>query len=110
MAELIQLELGLNKAQARFTEAVRKRSEFSKESLEFEKDNDQNSKSAPVDKSRRKEQEEKKIVMSHDDSRECAWQSGTSSAKEEMTKVTFRQGVAEMKGKVGASSPLRPRS
>ena len=39
MAELIvQLELGLNKGQARFTEAARKRSEeFSKESLEFEK-------------------------------------------------------------------------
>jgi hypothetical protein len=52
VAELIlQLELGLNKAQARFTEAARKRSEeFSMESLEFEKDNNQNSRSAPMDR------------------------------------------------------------
>jgi len=52
VAELIvQLELGLNKAQARFTEAAQKRSEeFSKESLELGKDNNQNSRSAPMDR------------------------------------------------------------
>ena len=52
MAELIvQLELGLNKGQARFTEAAQKRSEeFSKESLELGKDNNQNSRSAPMDR------------------------------------------------------------